>query len=490
MYRPRLTPLLACLACLFASLPAHSQTGTDAGGLATLEPGTGLQAAVQQMDAVLDAYAAAGQFQGSVLVGEGDQVLYAGARGFANHDWKVPNTKETRFHLASVSKQFTAVAILLFVQEGRIGLETRLEEVLPDYPAEVASQVTVRQLLQHTSGIPNYTAIPGFNEGPSRERYGVDEFVREFCSRPLEFEPGSQFRYSNSGYFLLGAILERLSGTSYENVLRQRIFEPLGMTGSGYARQDRILPNRADGYSELLGRYRPCAFIDMSVPYAAGALYSTVEDLWRWHRALSEGRLLAPEWMEAMYTPGAHNGYGLGWEVGEDFVAHGGGIHGFSTRITRWLDADRCIVVLSNQETGRVMEITRDLAATLDGEAVTGPALDGDSHIAQVVLAEGVEAGLREFETHRRPFGADPLEQSFGSMASYLEDIDAPEDALLLLRFLTAADAEAVAGWDMLGELLAGQGKRDEAVDALVRALELDPDDLERAARVDALVGR
>jgi len=243
------------------------------------------QSKIDKIDKLIQAYHDLGQFSGTALVAEKGKVIYKKGFGMANIEWNIPNQPDTKFRLGSVTKQFTAMLILQLVAEGKIDLEGDLSDYLPYYRKDVGEKVTVHHLLTHTSGIPSYTGLPIF-QNISRDPYGVDEFVQKYCSGDLEFEPGSKFAYNNSGYFLLGAIIENVTGETYEKMLQERIFKPLGMKNSGYDHHDTIIPNRATGYDRTFDGYANSPYLDMSLPYAAGSLYSTVEDLFIWDQAL------------------------------------------------------------------------------------------------------------------------------------------------------------------------------------------------------------
>src|SRR4029453_12484171 len=202
-------------------------------------------------------------------------------------------------------------------------------------------RVTIHQLLNHTSGIPSYTGLPNFFQDISRNPYKVTDFVKKYASGDLEFEPGSKFSYNNSGYFLLGAIIEKVTGKPYEQVLKENIFEPLGMKNTGYDHFDTLIQKRATGYQKAGGddRYVNAPYLDMSIPYAAGSLYSTVEDLYLWDQALYGDSLLSAELKELMFKPALEN-YAYGWTIRKTsfdekipVIAHNGGINGFSTTI-------------------------------------------------------------------------------------------------------------------------------------------------------------
>src|SRR6185503_6450647 len=243
------------------------------------------------------------QFNGTALVAENGKVIYKGAFGMANMEWAIPNTPDTKFRLGSITKQFTATLIMQLVEQGKIKLDGKLSDYLPDYRKDIGEKVTIHHLLTHTSGIPSYTGLPKFFEDVSRNPYKVDEFVKKYASGDLQFEPGSKFAYNNSGYFLLGAIIEKITGKPYEQVLKENIFDPVGMKNTGYDHYDTILPKRAAGYSKTTDGYANAPYLDMSIPYAAGSLYSTVEDLYLWDQALYLDKIISAKSKELMYKP-------------------------------------------------------------------------------------------------------------------------------------------------------------------------------------------
>jgi CubicO group peptidase (beta-lactamase class C family) len=236
--------------------------------------------------------------------------------------------------------------------------------------------LTIHHLLTHTSGIPSYTDRAGYREH-MRERAGAPlEFINRFRNLPLEFEPGAKFHYTNSGYFLLGVIIEQVSGLKYEEYLRKYIFEPLQMTDTGYDWPVTILKDRASGYSkDDAGKEINAEFLDMGQPYAAGSLYSTILDLYKWDRALYTTMILSAKSIQTAFTPNEYDWgqgikYGYGWGIaqvhGHKAVGHGGGINGFSTVIWRAIEEDATSIVLSNREdVGNVGKIGKELLELL-----------------------------------------------------------------------------------------------------------------------------
>jgi CubicO group peptidase (beta-lactamase class C family) len=320
-------------------------------------------------DEYCQAQVAINRFSGSVLVAKGDQVLFAKGYGLANVEHVVPNTPQSKFRLGSITKQFTAMAILILQEQGKLSVDDLVSKHMEGCP-EAWKDVTIHHLLTHTSGIPSFTSLPGYGASmplPSSPAKTLDR-VREM---PLEFTPGEKFVYSNSGYVLLGQIIEIVSGKPYEEFLPEVIFEPLGMKDSGYDFPAPIVPHRAAGYRRIGDQLANAAYLDMTIPHAAGALYSTVEDLHRWSRALDEGKLISSAAYEKMFTPVKGN-YAYGWIVDKQFgrkrIGHGGGINGFSTYIGRLPDEKLCVVVLSNLEGSPPAAIAGGLAAIALGE--------------------------------------------------------------------------------------------------------------------------
>src|SRR5262245_15545926 len=318
-------PMLIVLVVLLLAATAPSATAQD-GKMPAKED------LVAKADAYLAAQASVNRFSGSVLVAKGDDVLVAKGVGLANIEHQVPNTPQTKFRLGSITKQFTATAILLLAQQNKLSVEDLASKHVENCP-EAWNAVTIHHLLTHTSGIPSFTSLPSYRESmplPSPPSKTLDR-VRDM---PLEFTPGEKFTYSNSGYVLLGQIIEKVAGKPYEKLLPEVIFEPLGMKDTGYDLPAPIVPHRAAGYRRIGDQLANAAYLDMTIPHAAGALYSTALDLHRWSMALDEGKLISSGAYEKMFTP-VKETYGYGWFIDKQFdrrrIGHGGGINGFST---------------------------------------------------------------------------------------------------------------------------------------------------------------
>ena len=271
-------------------------------------------------------------FSGAVLVAQNGKILLSKGYGMANIEFDVPNSAQTRFRLGSITKQFTAASILLLQEQGKLSVSDSVCKYIADCPA-AWQPVTIHHLLNHSGGVPNFTSFPDYQKTmmiPSP----IETLIARFKDRPLAFAPGEKMSYSNSGYILLGAVIEKVSGQSYADFLRARILDPLKMNATGYDRLDTLIKGRAAGYSDKGGNWVNAAHIDMSIPHAAGALYSTVEDLYLWDQALYTDKLLSAKSKESMFTPGLNNyGYGFGITTPNNrkMMSHGGGINGCAT---------------------------------------------------------------------------------------------------------------------------------------------------------------
>ena len=328
-----------------------------------------------RMQQVVAVEADKGDFMGAVLVAREGQTLFDRGFGSANLEWKIPNDGDTKFRLGSVSKQFTAAAILLLQERGKLSLDAPVKTWLADAPA-AWDKVTVRHLLGHTSGIPNFTSFDDYGKTKTLPAT-LDSLTARFRAKPLEFQPGEKFAYSNSGYILLTAIVEKASGQTYATFLADNIFKPLGMADTGYDSHATVLPRRASGYTPSPKGVVNTDYLDMTIPQGAGALYSTTHDLLKWTNGLFGGKLLKPGSLEAMITP-VKDSYALGLFVGRTdgatVINHGGGIEGFNT----WLgyDPDRklTVAVLGNLNGGAPDRIGKSLMMLARGGRVVLPA--------------------------------------------------------------------------------------------------------------------
>jgi CubicO group peptidase (beta-lactamase class C family) len=356
----------------------------------------------RQLDAVAQTYAKADRFAGVVLVARDGKPIFRKAYGLANREWDIAATPETRYRLGSITKQFTAAAILQLAEQGKLSLDDPISKYYAAAPPAWAP-ITLKHLLTHTSGIPSYTALPTWFAQLSRDEKSPEQIIELTRDKPLEFKPGEKFAYNNTGYVLLGYVIEKVSGQAYRNYLKANIFEPLGMKDSGYDISAEILPRRAAGYELMGGKITNTPYLAMSQPYAAGSLYSTVDDLLKWDLALRGGKVIGPASVKAMFTDyGFKYGYGQFIETrdGRPYWSHGGGINGFITSFGRYPDDGVTIVVLSNltrSDMARVAFDAGDLYFNPEhGAGPSGPATAAelDRYVGRYRMSDAVTVSV------------------------------------------------------------------------------------------------
>jgi CubicO group peptidase (beta-lactamase class C family) len=344
-----------------------------------------------RMEQVVQSYVANKTFMGSVLVVRDKAVLLDKGYGSADLEWDIPNSPTTKFRLGSITKQFTAASILLLEERGKLNINDPVKKYMADAPA-AWDKVTIYNLLTHTSGIPSFTGFPDYE---STEAFATtpEKLVARFRDKPLEFQPGEKFAYDNSGYVLLGYLIEKISGETYAQFVQENIFTPLQMKDSGYDSNSAIIMHRASGYSNGKEGIENAGFIHMTIPFAAGSLYSTVEDLARWEQGLFGGKVLSPASLQKMITPFKEN-YAFGLAVstanGHKLIEHGGGIEGFNTHLAYYPDDKLIVVVLGNLSGDAPGGIAHKLAAVAHGEAVVLASERKEVTVAPAILANYV----------------------------------------------------------------------------------------------------
>ena len=456
--------------------------------LATMQL-TFAQSKAEEVDKLVQLYHEYGQFNGSALVAEEGKIVYQKGVGMANMEWGIPNQTNTKHRLGSITKQFTAMLLLQLAEEGKLDLQAPISNYLPDYPNEHNPKITTHHLLTHTSGIPNYTAFPGFFRDQSRDPYTPDDFVKKFADKELEFTPGEKFNYSNSGYFLLGVIVEKVSGKTYEEMLQEKIFTPLSMNDSGYDHHDEILKNRATGYEKQGNNYINSKYLDMSIPYAAGSLYSTVEDLYLWDQALYTNKMLSKEYMELYFKPyipafGGTN-YAYGWGVGKDVIgnskdsiytiSHGGGINGFNTIISRG-PSDKSLVVLLNNTGGAPLnQMTRSIRGILNGTTYDLPKKSVAYEVLGVIQDEGIEAGMTRYNSIKEADNYELKENEMNQIGYQLIESDKVEEALQVFKLNVDAFPKSFNVYDSYAEALMKLGKNEQAIENYKKSIEINP---------------
>ncbi len=459
--------------------------------VAAIAPVALAQDKADAIDSLVSKYHDFGLFNGAVLVAADGNVIFKKGVGLANMEWDVPNSPDTKFRVGSVTKQFTAALILQLAEQGQIDLDDPITVYLPDYPAKSGDSVTIHHLLTHTSGIPSYTGLSTMKEF-ERKAFEPDSFITTFWNLDLEFEPGAEWRYSNSGYFILGAIIEKVTGESFADALRTRILSPLGLHETGYDQHGEILKNRATGYVKSGTGYERARYLDSSIPYAAGMMYSTVEDLFKWDQSLYGGGPFKKDETKALWfgphvdVPGDEkSGYGYGWfateeKIGDiviDVTGHGGGIYGFTTTFWRMPDDGHTIIVMDNTGGSQTGAVVRSIAAILYDQPVPDPKRPIAAVMQETIEKEGVEQAVQNYRELKAasPDSYDFSESQLNLLGyRYLGEGDV-QTAIRIFELNVEAYPDAFNTYDSLGDAYMEAGNNERSIANYRRALELNP---------------
>lgn len=338
------------------------------------------QDVIAQIDQMLAKIYKPGEPGAAALVIKDGKVILRKGYGVADMELGVPVEPDMIFRLGSITKQFTAVAILMLAEQGKLSLQDEITKFLPDYPTQ-GKTITVEHLLTHTSGIKSYTSMPEWLP-LWRKDFSVKELVDLFKNQPMEFAPGERWNYNNSGYVLLGAIIEKASGLTYEEFLQKNIFGPLGMKHSGYGNIAPIIPRRIPGYSKGKNGFENAPYLSMTQPYAAGSLISSVDDLAVWNDSLFAEKLLPRKSLEKAFTTcklknGEDTRYGYGWFIcnyeGHRIIEHGGGINGFLTYFLTIPEDHIFVSILTNRDNENPEPLAFKAAALVLGKPYKEP---------------------------------------------------------------------------------------------------------------------
>lgn len=335
----------------------------------------------KQLAGIMKKYHNYNMFDGAVLIAENGKIIYKAAFGKANREWDINNTTDTKFMIGSVSKPITAYLALIQSQKGLIDINKTIEDYLPEFKNKPAAKVTVKQLMSNTSGMPNYDIIKDFFATYSRQNFSRQAYVKLYMDSALIFEPGTKYFYSSWGFFTLGYILERVSGKSFAQLMRDDIFDKLQMNNTASYHHTQIVSKRAQGYDYAFGGFTSGDFRDQSNTMGAGDLYSTVEDMFKLHMAIQNNTLLNEQLTNEMFTPGMRPArYSYGWfnqqfrYTDTDSVAanyHLGTMEGFISFFLRIPETNSCVIILCNSSPVDFFGITKNLVKVLYNKPVT-----------------------------------------------------------------------------------------------------------------------
>lgn len=447
----------------------------------------------RQMDSLISKYHDLNRFNGVVLVAKNGQKILSKGYGSANLEWNIPNSPDAKYMLASVSKTFTASLIMKLIDQGKLSLDTKLSQVLPWYRKDVGDKVTVFELLNHTSGIPNYMnlrkqSIDELNRGFGTTVIDKVAFAKKYCQGDLEFEPGTKWNYNNSAYFLLTLIVEQVSGKPFDIAMSELIFKPLHMTNSGDLQPDpeRVVDKLATGYVKTEDGFRRMHYWNLSTALGAGSLYTTTDDMLKFDQALYSDSFLSAKARAAMFTPGL-NGYGCGWELRETplgpnkemkkIQTHEGFLWAWYTRFYRIPVDGYCILIISNTGDSPLEKMFTGITDVLYGRQPEFPKPSLGLEINKKYKSDGIDAAIK--------YGKSLLDQDKNGYESPETDLNAigyrllqsgsKNDALKIFKWNTELNPKSWNAWDSYGEGLASAGQTEAAIKAYQKSVELNP---------------
>lgn len=446
------------------------------------------QSKVDKINELMSAYNEYGKFNGTILVADEGKVIYKKGFGLANMEWDIPNQTDTKFRIASVSKQFTAMITMQLVAEKKLDLNTPISNYLPDYPKENGDKINIHHLLTHTSGIPNYTDFSSYR-GLMRKAFTPDEIVSIFVDSTLLFAPGEKFSYSNSAYVLLGVIIEKVTGKSFEDVLKEKILIPLQMNNTGFDHYSKVLENRASGYHKNASRFVHSSFIDMSFAYTAGAMYSTVEDMFLWDQALYTEKLISKKYMDLIFKehiPAWGRYYGYGWNIGKvrignsdeyiPTIEHDGFVNGFSSSIVRFPSSQSSIILLNNTGGAPFYKMTESIIGILNNQSFDSPKKPIVQFFSKIVDKEGIEKGIEFYEKVKDNDGYRLDENEMNLTGYDFLQSGNTETALAIFKINMEAFPKSFNAYDSYAEALMISGNKTAAIKNYKKSLKLNPE--------------
>lgn len=442
---------------------------------------TNTSSKADKINELVSLYSDYDMFHGTILVADKGELIYKNGFGLANMEWDIPNTTDTKFQIASMTKPFTALLIMQLVAENKLDLHKPISTYLTDYPKVNGDQITIHHLLTHSAGIGH--------DRTNKEKYNKPEaMVKQFANLPLKFTPGERFNYSNSGYTLLGYIIETITEKTYADVLQERIFKPLGMTNSGVYKHRPLIKNIASGYYRNFGEYYDNDQSDETTAYAAGAIYSTVEDLFLWDQALNTETLLPKKYRDLIFVKhiiDSNAYYGYGWELRDkaigntsetvETVGHSGSIGGFRTLYTKIPSRNASIIILNNSSHSFRTAITTAITGILYDKPYDLPLIPLAKFMAETIKKEGINKGIQFYKDHKESPEYYASEQGLVVEGYRLLHAENAKDAAKVFKLATEMFPDRDNPYDSYAEALMTLGKNDEAIINYKKSLELNP---------------
>lgn len=439
----------------------------------------------QKIDELIKSYADIKQFNGNALVVKDDKVIFSKSYGLADQEWKIENSRSTKFRIGSITKTFTAMLIMQLVEKDLLKLDDKIDKYLPWYEKEIASSITIRNLLSHTSGLTNYTARLDFYKELALVSLTPKAFAEKYCQyKTLLFEPGSKFNYCNTDYYLLGLIIESVTGKSYAEVLKVNILDKAKMYNTGIDSAAAVLDKRAKGYNYSYQGITNSYPINMATStYAAGAMYSTVDDLILWVNAWKGNKLLTEESKKVFFTPVIKN-HALGLYInkmknGKTAIGHPGGINGFSSFFIQYKEDNILIVLLNNQTlgVGDLDNCSAGIYAILTDQHYELPKKPIDFVLTLVYIKKGVQQMLQQYQIIKNDttYNLTKSESFLNNFGYTLLTDGRVKESLIVLRLATEEFPDDANTLDSYAEALKTDGQYAQSIDFYKRIILLDP---------------
>lgn len=443
-------------------------------------PGTDAQSA-EAFDDYLKAAVQHDHFSGTVLIAKDGKSIFQKSYGMANYELSAPNTNQTAYHILSMTKPFTAISIMMLQEEGALSVNDPICNYLADCP-EAWRPVTIHHLLTHTSGIMGYSRLPDWDETLDSRTYWRGSAASLVRDLPLLFHPGEGFHYSNTGYNLLGKIIERASGKTLSEFYQDRIFSTLGMDHTGFNNSRILVPNLATGYYSLGTHFISASPQSRTDAYGDGGLYSTVGDLLAWDQALYSDKLILKASYEQMIAH-KENDYAYGWELKDWFgrrqIGHAGSGFGYSSFIARFIDDGFTVIVLSNSDAASATRTARNLSAVYFGKEFAMPTTSALAILLDEIMQNGIDAGL---ERYRELKDARPSDDDFQNdellvdMGYDLYGVPLLDKAKRVFEFAIKEFPQSAYSYDGLGDIAIAKGDYETAIRHFETSLAIDPE--------------
>ncbi len=439
----------------------------------------------EKLSEVMKTYHKYNMFDGAVLVAENGKIIYKEAFGLANREWNISNTTDTKFMIGSVSKPITATLVLILVQKGLISLDKTLDSYVPEFKNKPAAKVTIKQLLSHTSGISNYDIIKDFFPRISRQSFNREDYLKIYSDSALAFAPGTRYMYSSWGYFTLGHVIEKVTGKSYAQAMKDEIFDKIKMHSSGSYLHSQIVPKRAQGYDYGIGNFLSGDFRDQSNTMGTGDIYSTVEDLFKFHIALTNNTILNKELTNEMFTPGMRPvRYGYGWfnqnfrYTPTDSIAanyHLGTTEGFNSFLVRIPETNSMAVILCNSANTDYMGIIRSLLKVIYNKPVVlkKPVHKEMEHIIASVNAEKSIKAYKEMKIDTAHYYIDWIQMYY--LGEKLFNLKRFEDARIIAENNVVEFPERDLVALSLANIYLALNRKEEAIKFYKKTIQLNP---------------